>query len=138
VTLNRPSHPLLDCLPQGGGTCAASAGSLLLALTTRLSPLDCPRTYETLYSAFPEAVNPTTYATIDTPTWYDFKKTKGGLEELVREIAPGLTGLSRAQLEALGYSVVDADTDQTLVSLPPAVAAQGFCRPSASDGSWRC
>ena len=51
VTLNRPSHPVRDGLAQGGGTCAASAGSLLRALTTRLSPLDFPRTDQTLYSA---------------------------------------------------------------------------------------
>jgi hypothetical protein len=73
-------------------------------------------------SAIPRAVASTTYATIGTPTWYEFQNAKGGLEELVREIAPGLT---RAQLGALGYSVVDADANQTLVSVPPAVAAQG-------------
>src|SRR6516164_8389840 len=50
VTLNRPSHPVRDGLAQGGGTCAASAGSGLRALTTRLSPLDFPPTYQTLYS----------------------------------------------------------------------------------------
>ena len=76
-------------------------------------------------SAFPQAVRSTTYATIDTPTWDDFKKIRGGLADLVREIAPGLTGLSLPQLESLGYSVVDADTDETSVSVPPAVPAQG-------------
>jgi hypothetical protein len=76
-------------------------------------------------SAFPGTVNPTTYATIDIPTWYDFKRTRGGLGDLVREVAPGLTGLSREQLEALGYSLVDADTSETLVSVPPTVAVQG-------------
>ena len=36
-----------------------------------------------------------------------------------------LPGLSLPQLESLGYSVVDADTDETSVSVPPAVPAQG-------------
>jgi hypothetical protein len=75
-------------------------------------------------SAFPQAVPATTFATIDTPTWNDFKKTRGGLGELVREVAPTLTGISAAQLEAIGYAVVDADSNETLVSVPPALAAQ--------------
>jgi hypothetical protein len=76
-------------------------------------------------SAFPGAVSSATYATIDTPTWYDIKKRKGGLADLVREIAPLLTGLNREQLNILGYSVVDSDTDETLVSVPLAQANQG-------------
>jgi hypothetical protein len=74
-------------------------------------------------SAFPDAVGAISYAIVTTTTWSDFKKIKGGLGDLVREIVPGLTGLSLSQLESLGYSVVDADTDETLVSVPPAVAA---------------
>ncbi len=74
-------------------------------------------------SAFPQAVSSTTSATIDTAAWYDFKKT-GGLSDLVREVAPSLTGLSREELEEVGYLVLDADTDDTLVMVPPAVAAQ--------------
>jgi hypothetical protein len=75
-------------------------------------------------SAFPQTVSAATYATIDPPTWSEFRKTKGGLGELVREVLPALTGLSPEQLEALGYSVVDADTNETLVSVPPALAGQ--------------
>ena len=73
-------------------------------------------------SAFPQAVSSTTYATIDTANWYDFRKSKGGLRELAREVVPGLTGLNLAQLETLGYSVIDADSGETLVSTPPAEA----------------
>ena len=76
-------------------------------------------------SAFPGAVGAATYTSIDTANWYDFRKTKGDLSELVREIAPGLTGLSPEQLTTLGYAVVDADTNETLVFVPPAMAGQG-------------
>jgi hypothetical protein len=71
-------------------------------------------------SAFPQALSPTTYATIDTRAWYDYEKAKGGLAALVREIAPNLTGLDQEQLTGLGYSVVDADSNKTLFSQPPA------------------
>jgi hypothetical protein len=84
-----------------------------------------PLSRATIRSAFPQTINPATSVTIDTPTWQDFRRTRGDLAELVREIAPSLTGLSREQLAALGYAVVDADTDKTLVSVPPAVDAQG-------------
>src|SRR5207302_1214846 len=65
-----------------------------------------PLSQALIHSAFPGVIGPITYATIDTPTWDEFKKTKGGLGDLMREIAPGLTGLSLTQLESLGYSVV--------------------------------
>jgi hypothetical protein len=89
-------------------------------LTFALHPLS----RATIRSAFPQAISATTYATIDTPTWHDFRKTKGGLADLVQEIAPALTGLAPDQLRSLGYVVVDADTDETLVSAPSAVAVQ--------------
>jgi hypothetical protein len=73
-------------------------------------------------SAFPRAVSSASTTSIDTATWYGFRKEKGGLEELVRQIAPSLTGLSSDDLEALGYAVVDADSDETLVFRRPAMA----------------
>ena len=75
-------------------------------------------------SAFPTAAATTTYATIDDATWADFVRKRGGVAELVQEIAPGLTGLDRDQLESVGYTVRDSDSDQTIVSVPPTVPAQ--------------
>jgi hypothetical protein len=92
-----------------------------VGLTFGLHPLS----QALIQSAFPGAVASATDTTIDIPTWNDFKKRKGGLADLVREIAPLLTGLNREQLNTLGYSVVDDDTDETLVSVPPSRANQG-------------
>jgi hypothetical protein len=90
-------------------------------LTFRLHPLSRAM----IRSAFPDAVSPTTYASIDPSNWDDFRKKKGGLADLVRELAPNLTGLMPEQLAALGYAVVDADTDETLVFVPPAIRVRG-------------
>lgn len=80
-----------------------------------------PLSRDMIRSAFPQTVRPTTYATLDASTWHDFRKIKGGLKELVREIIPSLTGLNPEQLATVGYTVMDADTEQTLVSVPPVV-----------------
>jgi hypothetical protein len=71
-------------------------------------------------SAFPDAVAATTFATLTISAWNEFRKTKGELGDLVREIVPVLTGLTREQLESLGYAVVDTNSDQTLIFRPPA------------------
>jgi len=86
-------------------------------------------------SAFPQAVRAITYATIDTPTWYDFRKRKGDLGELVRAFATPLTGLTCEQLETIGYVVVDADSDRTLVSVPATLLGEGQDATSSSGHS---
>jgi hypothetical protein len=89
-------------------------------LTLTLHPLS----RVVIRSAFPQTVSATTYATLDLDSWRDFRRVRGGLAELVRQVAPNLTGLNPAELDVLGYSVVDADTNETLVSVLPAVPAQ--------------
>jgi hypothetical protein len=74
-----------------------------------------------IQSAFPEAVGATTIF-IDAPTWADFRKTHGDFAALVRWFAPSLTGLTGEQLTALGYAVIDVDTEETLVFVAPAEA----------------
>jgi hypothetical protein len=44
-----------------------------------------------------------------------------GLAEWVRLTLPVLTGLSREQLEELGYSVVDSDDGRAVVFVPPPI-----------------
>ncbi|MGH7172148.1 MAG: hypothetical protein ACRELG_17880 [Gemmataceae bacterium] len=111
-----------------GAASEGPLGSVVIQLVRQVEGLTFglhPLSRAMLRSAFSQTVSPTTYVTVDTSTWDDFRKTKGGLNELVREIVPSLTGLSRDQLEALGYAVVDADTNQTLLSAPVAATANG-------------
>ncbi len=91
-------------------------GPLMIQLVRQVDGLTFelhPLSRAMIRSAFPRAVSATTYATIDTRNWNDFKKSKGGVGELAREIAPSLTSLSSSQLDEVGYSVVDADSDET-------------------------
>ncbi len=76
-----------------------------------------------IQSAFPDVFGVNTVS-IDTERWYDFRKTRGTLPDMVRQIAPTLTGLTSEQLETLGYAVIDDQSDDTLVFVPPAEAAQ--------------
>jgi len=89
-------------------------------------------------SAFPKAVSATTYATLDTAAWYVFRKTKGNLGKLVAEIGPSLTGLTGEQLETLGYAVVDADSQKTLVFVPPAELVYGAVGGSRGGKAGGC
>jgi hypothetical protein len=72
-----------------------------------------------LKTAYPSSRTVVTNAFIDTKTWYDYRGTKGGLDELVWDLLPNLTGLGPEDIRELGYQVLDADTDETLVSAPP-------------------
>jgi hypothetical protein len=74
-------------------------------------------------SAFPAAFGVHTVS-IDTQRWDDFRKSGGTLADLVRQIAPTLTGLSDEQLGTLGYAVIDDQSKEALVSVSPAEAAQ--------------
>lgn len=44
--------------------------------------------------------------------------------DLIREVLPSLTGLDRSQLAEVGYALIDADTDQTWLYVPPASVNQ--------------
>jgi hypothetical protein len=103
-------------------------GPVLLQLARRsdglmlaLHPLGLAMIREALPDATPGATN----TFIDTQTWNDFLKMQGSLSDLVAELVPSLTGLSMEQLTDFGYAVIDADTDQTWVYVPPAGVAQG-------------
>lgn len=107
---NGPFGPVLMQLAR------RSDGSVLT-----LYPLSLAMIREAFPRARPGAVN----AIINTQTLNDFLNTRGSLTDLVNEIAPSLTGLSMAELNDLGYAVIDADDERTWVYVPPASAAQG-------------
>jgi hypothetical protein len=90
-------------------------------LVLALHPLSLAMIREAFADAAPAASN----AFINTQTWHDFRKTRGDLSALAREILPSLTGLSMDELTELGYAVIDADTDQTWVYVPPAIVTNG-------------
>ncbi|HET6879155.1 MAG TPA: hypothetical protein VFI31_03305 [Pirellulales bacterium] len=91
---------------------ARLADGLLFALETLSGVM--------LKSAFPNVRPPSSTIFLRIDQWHDFQKSHGDLSELVRELAPALTGLKNGELEELGYVVVDADDDRTWVSVPPA------------------
>lgn len=78
-----------------------------------------------IQSAFPQAMQSATNAFLATQQWSDFRRSHGGLRELVQQIAPSLTGLTLEQLEDVGYAVMDTDTEDTIVFVPPAHVNQG-------------
>jgi hypothetical protein len=75
--------------------------------------------------AFADASPAASNAFVNTQTWHDFRKSRGDLSALAREIVPSLTGLSMDRLTELGYAVIDEDTDRTWVYVPPADVANG-------------
>ena len=86
--------------------------------------------------AFPAVRPRTSSAFVDTQTWKDFVATHGGLDDLVKETVPYLTGLTIDQLNDLGFAVIDADTDRTWVYVPPAGVTQSqACPGSANAGN---
>src|SRR4051794_7497776 len=90
----RMSDPGWEVVEVNGPASEGPLGPVVIQMVRQADGLTFglhPLSRALIRSAFPRAVNATTYATIDTPTWYDFKKTRGGLADLVREIAPGLT-----------------------------------------------
>lgn len=74
--------------------------------------------------AFPEAKPGMANAILNAQTPNGSLKAPKGLTDLVDEIAPALTGLTMTQLTDLGYAVIDADTDQTWLYVPPASVVQ--------------
>ena len=98
-------------------------GPLLIQLSRRSDGLVFalhPLSLALIREAFPTATPGVSNAFIDSETWNDFQVTHGGLESLVEEVLPALTGLSENDLVLVGYAVIDADTEQTCVYVPPA------------------
>jgi hypothetical protein len=88
-------------------------------------------------SAFPGAVG-VSYTFIDTATWHEFRKVRGDLTALTQQVVPAITGLTNEQLEGLGYAVIDAGDDATLVFLRPGTlphAGGGVSADGASGGA---
>jgi hypothetical protein len=117
-----------EVVPSNTSTSEGPLGPILIQLARRADGLLFalpPLSRAVIHSAFPDAAPAATTAFIDTQQWSDFLRTRGGLPELVQQLAPSLTGLSSDRLEELGYAVVDTTTDETLVSVPPAHVVQG-------------
>jgi hypothetical protein len=120
--------PVWEALEVSGPVSEGPLGPFVIQLVRQSDGLTFalhPLSRALIRSAFPRAAIALTYATIDTATWQDFRKTRGNLGTLVADIVPNLTGLTREQAERLGYAVVDADNDKTLVLVPPADLVHG-------------
>jgi hypothetical protein len=83
-----------------------------------------------IQEAFPRAKRLATNGIISTQIENDFLKTQGSFSDLVKEIAPSLTGLNMEELTDLGYAVIDADTDRTWLYVPPAGTADFKLEPA--------
>lgn len=75
-----------------------------------------------LRAAYPDRVPIATYLTLEQDGWDRYRQRGGGLHDLVREILPVLTALAPDDLDPLGVLVLDADSDKTLLSVPPSGA----------------
>ena len=75
-------------------------------------------------SAFPAATGAASVV-IDVQTWYDYQKTHDSLTDLAEQVALSLTGLQAEQLHALGYAVIDADTETEWAFVSPGDLLQG-------------
>ena len=78
-----------------------------------------PLSRSMIQSAFPEARGLTMTISIKFESLQDFQEKYGGIGDLAREVVPTLTGLKLPDLERLGYSLIEDDTDRTLVYVQP-------------------
>jgi len=78
-----------------------------------------PSSRTMIQSAFPDAKGAAATLSVNFETTQDFLKTHGSMEDLARELVPTLTGLEPADLESLGYALIEDDTDRTLVFVRP-------------------
>jgi hypothetical protein len=69
-----------------------------------------------LATLHPKAVPPATSLVIDKAAWQTYQTAKGGFDCWAREVMPVLTGISLAQIDAIGYTLVDDVTHEILVS----------------------
>jgi hypothetical protein len=124
---NDTNDPGWEVLEVNGQTSEGPLGPFVVQLARRGDRLLfalTPLSRVLIRSAYPQAVPAVTYATIDKQTWDEYRRTKGGLDTLVQEIIPTLTGLNHEQLDTLGYVVLDEDTYETRVKVPPALPSQ--------------
>lgn len=121
----RTGDPAWEVIPTTAKPSEGPMGPILIQLARQADGLTFalhPLSRALIRSAFPDAVGESTVS-IDTQTWYDFQRTHGDLGDLVRQIAPNLTGLRNDQLATLGYAVIDQNTERTFVFVPPAEVA---------------
>jgi hypothetical protein len=78
-----------------------------------------PSSRAMILSAFPDAKGMANTVSINFETFQDFLTTHGSIKDLAREVVPTLTGLMLHELEKLGYSLIEDDTDRTLVFVQP-------------------
>jgi hypothetical protein len=78
-----------------------------------------PLSRTVIRSAIPDAKGTATTISINFETLQDFLATHGSIEALARDVVPTLTGLELQELEKLGYTLIEDDTDRTLVFVPP-------------------
>ncbi len=95
-------------------------------LTFALHPLS----RAVIHGVYPDALPVATTTAIGGEEWRDFR-ARATLADLVLNLAPALTGLDMAQLNDLGYALMDADTERTCVYVPPA----SLCNEGASPGA---
>ncbi len=75
-----------------------------------------------LRSAFPDAIPVLVRGEIGPDSWAAYHAPRADLAELIWELAPILTGVSLADLDDLGYVLLDDDTRETILAIPPALA----------------
>jgi len=96
-----------------------------------LHPLSLPMIRE----AFPDAKQAMTRVFIGSDIWSEYKTKHGTFSELVRELAPPLTGLRLDQLTEVGYAVIDARDHRTVEYVPPFGLTQSLLDDHASGRS---
>lgn len=101
------------------GPLVVQLGRQSTGLTFSLHPLS----RALIQSAFPAAFGISSVF-IDRARWEDYRATRGGLPDLVHEILPVLSGLSHADLDELGYEVVDDETGKAVFTRAPASLAR--------------
>jgi hypothetical protein len=69
-----------------------------------------------LSTIHPEAVRPATSVAIGTAAWQTYKTAKGGFDRWARDVMPILTGVTLAQIDSIGYALVNAVTFETMVA----------------------
>ena len=91
-------------------------GPLLIELSRRSDGLLFglhPLSRMVLSGAFPKAAGASSVF-FDAQRWRDYHASGGTFADLAWKTALALTGLSEAELQAVGVQVVDDDTDETL------------------------
>lgn len=102
-------------------------GPVLIQLARRSDGLFIavhPLSLGMIREAFPSAMQSASNIIVDPQTWEAFLQRDGNLEQLIEQVVPVMSGLSIEELTEVGYAVIDADTDGTLVYVPPTATTQ--------------